>query len=97
MALWILKPTDTAAPSWHGNNPESVGSIMVEADSEEEARIAAAASLVVDQKVHDYSVRPDERTTTSPWLDSGASSCMPAEWSAKVDPPIVTVEPGNAP
>ena len=95
MSMWVLKPADTSAPSWKGNNPESAASIVVEADTELEARASAAASVMVDQKVHDYSIRPDERATMSPWLDAGASSCTPAEKAEMLEDPVIMVEHGT--
>lgn len=93
MSVWVLKPADTAAPSWKGYNPESAASIVIEAETELAARTAAAASVVVDQKVHDYSIRPDQRSSVSPWLDPTASSCLPAERIAALEEPVITVSP----
>ncbi len=97
MAVWVLEPKTKGGlrlhESWRGSRDDLVRVVVV-ADTESDARGAAADSMLVGAKTYDKITPPSDRTTLSPWRDHGASSCTSAEFLAdKSRDPIIAIEP----
>ncbi len=68
---------------------QTVGRVVVVAETESDARKAAAEYPTIRGKTYETSVPADKRTTESPWLDRGSSSCTPAD---KMGETVIAIE-----